>query len=373
MKKVVVLGVIFVVVIAAIIILNKISNQGPGEKTNLGKTGPITTVTETSTTKVVSKQTTIRVGYTSKLLIINHLGQTLLRTNILDKNSLKGQITNFETEQSLVDIVSGGALDAAFVSDFSAVMAIGKGYNGLIVAYLGPLGRTDLVVLSSSYDSSIKSFQDVKGKSIGLTERTPAHRSMVKWLKEQSMKPEDIRILHFNEPSLQILEDRRAEAAVFTDPLLEILLRSGKVTSLMDSQYYGVVLISKDFYAKNPEAVYGFINSIKEAFFFVSSHKDIVNKWVEQLSAIPSEFVWACSDNNMFYSNRDHQINRIKIGLSDNFMTTLNDIAGFAYAQKLIPNQPVIADITDQKIISEAMKEIDSKTYKAEEVKVLQQ
>ncbi|MFH1226495.1 MAG: ABC transporter substrate-binding protein [Planctomycetota bacterium] len=370
MKKVLAMGIVFILVIAAILILNNIKNSGtvvvnPHEPNN---TGPA--ITPTANTQIPKAQSVIRIGYTSKLLIINHLGQTLLRTNILEKNSLKGQVTNFETEQSLMDIISGGALDAAFVSDLSAVMQIGKGYNGLIAAYLGPLGRTDLVTLT---DSPVKSFKDIKGKSIGLTERTPAHRSMMKWLKEQSMKPEDIRILHFNEPSLQILEDKRADAVVLADPLLEMLLRSNKVTNLMDSQYYGVVLISKDFYANNPDAVFGFINALKEAFFFISTHKEVANKWVEQISAIPSEFVWACSDNNVFCSNRDRQISRVKIGLSDNFIATLNDIADFAYTQKLIPSQPIIANITDQKINTEAMKEIDPKTYKAEEVKVLQQ
>jgi sulfonate transport system substrate-binding protein len=373
MKKIIGLAIALIIVIGAIILLQYLLTKPDGNKDvdfNNGGEKLVTPTGHSDITKTATAPVTIRVGYLSRTLINSHLGQTLMKTNILDKNNLNGQITNFENETLLVNLLSAGALDAAFISDLPAIIAIGKGFKGLIAAYIGPLGRTGLVVPA---DSPFKALADLKGKQIGLAMSTSAHCNLMKWLKEQSIKPSDIKISHFNEPSVQLFNSKLADAVILPDPILEKHLRAGQVINIADSQYYGVALISKDFYAQNPEAVYRFVAALKETFFYMATHKDVVNKWVEQVSMIQSELIWACSETNTFYNNRERQINKVRLGISSSFMSTLKGIAEFAYNEKLTPVPVVIEDVIDKKIIEEAAKEIDPKTYKPEEVKALQQ
>lgn len=369
MKKIIGLIIALIIVIGAIILLQYMPKPTGNEGVEPGKTGD-KPVMPTDITKTPVAPVTIRIGYINRVLINSHLGQTLMRTNILEKNNLSGQITNFENEVLLTSLLSAGAIDAAFISDLSGIIAIGRGFKGLIAAYIGPLGRTGLVVPANS---PFKTLADLKDKQIGLAMATSAQSNLIKWFKEQSIKPSDVKMSHFNEPSIQLFDSKLADAVILTDPILEKHLRANQVVNISDSQYYGIVLVSTDFYNKNPEAVYGFLSALKETFFYISTHKDVVNKWVEQVSTIQPDLIWACSAINLFYSNTDRQINKVRLGLSEVFVNTLKNIADFAYNEKLIPAPVVMENVIDKKITEEAAKEIDPKTYKPEEIKLLQQ
>lgn len=367
MKKIIGLGFALVIIIVLMVIFKDMAKKPPATPPEDGTKPPVSGGPETPGHRppVAKTATDIRIGYPARVLVANHLGETLLRTNVLEKNALRGQVTPLENEQTVINTLTGGAIDVALVSDVSALMMLGKGYKGVIACSLGSLGRTALLVPASS---PVKELADLKGKKVAVSFGTSAHRNLLKWLKEKGIKPSDLQLLNLAEPMAGLLENKTIDAIVVTDPVLEKYLRDQRQPprAIVDSHHFALALVANDYYAKNPEAVKKFIYALKEAFFFVSKNKAQVNEWVKKVSNIEDTYIWACSEINMNIANREG-INRVRVALNPD---ALKEVALFIGENQLAPIAPNIDQATAKALVDEAAKEIDPKTYDPKTVQV---
>ncbi len=359
MKKII---ISMALLIAGVIFITNGYNCGkdtsdlPGDKTNA--------ITETPTASV-----TIRIGFPRKGLILNHYGETLSRTNILAKNSLVGSINPIEDEVALRTAVINKSLDAAFISDFQAILTLGADFNGVIIANLGSLGRSDLMVL---IDSPIQKISELKGKKIGVTLNTAEHSALLGWLKREGLQEgRDVELVNTNDnDKLNALQGFKIDALVTIDPRVEDYTRKKLCRSIYDSHNYGVVLMAKDFYRQQPQAALRFVNALKETTLFISTHKPDVNNWIKGYCGIEEDLIWGVASINIgYFSTR--KINDAKIYLSDTFAGNLKNLAAYALQQKLIYKTLIVNDLMVQELQDEAKKEIDPLKYDPAGVKVI--
>ncbi|MEK7448562.1 MAG: ABC transporter substrate-binding protein [Planctomycetota bacterium] len=319
------------------------SPTGPSSGTN--PTGP-------SGTAVVKDQTdVIRIGYHSPSLINGQVGEVFVRTNVLQKNGLKGEVNGFSDETSMLESMEKGNLDLMVVSDFKAMVSLGNGFDGLIVGTLGTIGRNGLIV---SADSTVKEIKDLANKKIGVEFNSSGHRDLLTWLQRDGLTPGGNVILIDTKGAAQItaLQNKLVDAIVLTDPELEKYYRLGYQIRA-DDRNYSVVLLKRDYWQKNPQATRNVVLALKETLFFISrnQNKGPVNNWFAAASAIQSDLIWACSATNHHY-NSNKEINEFDITLTDAYLQKLQNSANFVQSQK-IGTPPDLS-----KVIEPALKQV---------------
>jgi len=358
MKKIFVAMALWIVGIITVLNGCNCGNDTPGtgDKTN----GPIEPVTPV----------TVRIGFPRKGLILNHYGETLSRTNVLVKNYLVGTISPIEDDVALRTAVINKGLDVAFISDFQAILTLGADFNGIIIANLGSLGRSDLMVLP---ESPIQKISELKGKKIGVTFNSAEHSLLLGWFRREGLQEgRDIGLVNTNDnDKFNALQRFEIDALVTTDPKVEEYHRKiPPYRSIYDSHNYGVVLMSKDFYKQQPKAAMRFVNALKETTLFISTHKPDANNWIKGYCGIGEDLIWGVSSINIgYFSTR--KINDARIYLSDTFTGNLKNLAAYAIQQKLIYKTLIINDLMVQELQDEAKKEIDPLKYDPAGVKVI--
>jgi ABC-type nitrate/sulfonate/bicarbonate transport system substrate-binding protein len=362
MKRVIVLFIFLVIVVGLIIILNNISKQGAPQ------TPP--TPPPDQTNQTLPSPVTIRIGYPKKGLILNHYGETISKTNILEKNQLIASINALDDESAVLNALINKSIDVGFLSEFQAVLALGADFNGVLIANLGSLGRVSLMVLF--HDSPIQKITDLKNKKIALTFNTTEHQALLGWLKRELLEVDkDVTLINVEEAQkLTALKNGQVNALVTTDPIVESYSRQNLCRRIYDSHKYGVVLLSKDFWIKEQKASIRFINALKESTLFLSTHKMDVNNWIKGYCGIEEDLIWGCSGINIGYQSTQ-QINQVKLFFSDVSINGLINIVAFASKQKLINKTFSITDVITQETQDELKKEIDPKKYDPHNIKIL--
>ncbi|MFH1230896.1 MAG: ABC transporter substrate-binding protein [Planctomycetota bacterium] len=363
MKNVIILVVFLVIVVGLIIILN-----------NLGKHGTTPTPPSIQPPEVINNtppisSVNIRIGYPRKGLILNHYGETISRTNILEKNYIVGSINVLDDDVAVRNALINKTIDIGFLSEFQSIIALGADFKGVFIANLGSLGRVSLMVI---YDAPIKSISELKNKKIAVTFNTAEHQILLGWLKRELLEVDkDITLVNVDESQkLTVLKNAQVDAIVTTDPIVESYSRQNICRRIYDSHKYGVVLLSNDFWAKEPKAIIRFINALKETTLFISTHKMDVNNWIKDYCGIEEDLIWGCSGININYQST-RKINEAKLFFSDVSISGLKNIVAFASGQKLITKPVSIIDTISQEIQDEAKKEIDPKKYDAQSIKIL--
>ena len=362
MKKIFVFMALWVIGIA--VVLNgcncgKDNSDVPGVKPGVSTEKPHALVTPV----------TMRIGFPKKGLILNHYGETLSRTNILEKNSLIGTITPVEDDVVLRTAVINKGLDVAFISDFQSILTLGADFNGIIIANLGSLGQCALMVLP---DSPTHKISELKGKKIGVTLNTAEHSALLGWLKREGLQDgRDVQLVSISDADkLNAMKALQIDALVTTDPNVQDYIGKSICRNIYDAHNYGVVLMSKDFYKQQPKAALRFVNALKETALFISTHKPDVNNWIKGYCGIEEDLIWRISGINIgYFSTR--KINEARLLLSDTFMSNLKNLAAYTLQQKLIYKTLIVGDVMVQEVQDEVKKEIDPLKYDSTSVKVL--
>jgi hypothetical protein len=360
MKNIIILAIFLAIVIGLIIILNNFS------KHEVLPTPPIpppnvTNQPMTNTVTPLISPVNIRIGYPKKGLILNHYGEAISRTNILEKNSITGSITALDDDIAVRNALINKSIDIGFLSEFQSIIALGADFKGTLVANLGSLGRVSLMV---PYNSPIQKISELKNKKIALTFNTAEHQILLGWLKRELLEVDkDITLINIDESQkLALLKNAQADAIITADPTVEYLSRQNICRRIYDSHKYGIVLLSNDFWAKEPKAIIYFINALKEVTLFISTHKMDVNNWIKNYCGIEEDLIWGCSGINIGYQST-RQINEVKLFFSDVSINGLKNIAAFASAQKIITKIVSIGDNISPELQDEVKKEIDHKKY----------
>ncbi|MDI6732564.1 MAG: ABC transporter substrate-binding protein [Planctomycetota bacterium] len=370
MKKAIILIVLLVIVVGLIVALNVITKP---TKPPDGTTDTVITNTGGGAVKEPTPApVAIRISFPRRGVILNHFGETLLRTNILEKNYLTGTVNGVDDEVPLCNDLINKQTEVVFISEFQAILALGADFNGLIFANLGSLGRFALMILK---DSPIERITDLKGKKIGLVVNSAEHSALLTWLNKEGMQAgRDVEIVAVSEiDKYNVLSAGRIDAMVASDPKVEDLYADKKVCRIIyDSHKYGVVLVAKDLWAKEPKALIRFTHALREATLFISTHRAEVNNWIKPYCGIEEDLVWRISGINVLYFST-RKINDAKIFVTDTLTGSLNNLSVFALDQKLIYKSLIMGDFISNELQQELKKEIDAQKYDPQSVKIIKQ
>lgn len=306
-------------------------------------------------------KTLIRIAYPTATLINGQIGQVLLRTNILEKNNLNGEVTGFLYGPPMMEALVSNKVDVAFTSEVPATLPLAKGHKATIIATLGSLGRSAIMVLP---DSPVKQTRDLKGKKIGIPFGSSPHRNLLVMLKAAGLTSgKDVEVLNIGRDEVaSVLLKGGVDAITTWDPAVEQYRQKNKFKIIEAQEYFSVVIMNNEFIEKNPEGAIGFLTALKEAVLFMATHKDEVNKWFGEISRLDPEIIKICSNFNSNYCNVK-KISDVDIALSDDFLKKMKESAEFTATQKLVPQEADILKAINPQLRLGAEKKLDDNTY----------
>ena len=310
----------------------------------------------------------IRIGWQIPAATQGQLIQVLKRTNVLDAYGLDAGLAPFSYGGPQVEAAYAGDLDVVFAGDQPVVNLTARGGKWKIVARL----YEDRVATIVSPDSTITELMDLKGKVVASPFGSVAHRDAFLQQRSVGLDPE----IDVSNRDVDILEIRRLvraggqswdgiDAAVVWDPLVARLELDGHAKVLTSKPYLGVVAMSEEFIANQPEAAVGFLAALIRAWEFMARHPDRTMQWYiddTRLGYKPDALVAARLDKN--FSSRT--VAEVDLSLRDQDIDTLEQSA--AWSRSAGEGNPNVPRIIDQQLLILAQQRISSGNHAEVEV-----
>lgn len=227
--------------------------------------------------------TPIRIGWQMPAVTQAGVVQVLKRTDVLAQHGLHASLVPFSYGTPQVEAAFAGELDAFFAGDQPAINLLAQGGRWKIVARL----FYDRVALIVPPGSPIDSVEDLRGKTVASPFGSTAHREIFLAQIEAGLDP-DTEVVNRN---LDILEIQRLvqdggmetwediDAAAAWEPNVSSFKMNGLTRHLAESRATGVVAISDEFLANNPEAAVQFLVALTRAWHFFAQDPSRVMRW----------------------------------------------------------------------------------------------
>ncbi|HYG33859.1 MAG TPA: ABC transporter substrate-binding protein, partial [Clostridia bacterium] len=140
--------------------------------------------------------------------------------------------------------------------------------------------ETHLFSILASKQSGITTVEELKGKSIGISDGTIIAYLTDRMLAEENFGPEDIKTTSI--PSLSdrmtLLNSGQLDAAMLPEPLTSLAIQQGAVVVLDDSKYpeysNSTITFRKDVLDKRPEDVRNFLAAIEDAVNAINANPE---------------------------------------------------------------------------------------------------
>lgn len=302
---------------------------------------------KTNTIKTSNVTASIRIAYPSLGTVISgEIGGILRKTEILKNNSFNATITPMNTGKEMKMALVGNKVDVILTSESNFVVLLGQGFPCYAVASLGSDGKMGLVV---NPDSDIKTLADLKNKKVGTLFGTSVHRPAVEWVKEGGLTPgKDVEVLNFGgaEALGTALTSKQVDAIVTWDPYLLDGINKKIYREIANADLDLVVVVSKDYFDKHPEAIVRLKLSLKEAAYYLSQNKTQANNWYSELSKLDVKLIDESSKSNRNYNA--NALADIDISISPSLIEKFVHQADFLFAEKLIQQKPEIGPYIKQ-------------------------
>jgi len=299
-----------------------------------------------STQKAVDA-TPIRIAYPALGTVVSgQVGNILQKTDILKNNGLLATITPMNTGKEMKVALVGNQVDVILTSESNFVVLLGQGFPCYAIASLGSDGKMGLTV---NPDSTIKTVADLKNKKIGTLFGTSVHRPAVQWAKDAGLIPgKDVEIVNFGgaDALRTALAAKQIDAIVTWDPYLADGINKNIHREIISADLDLVVVMSKDYADKNPDAVSKLREALKESAFYMSQNKTQVNTWYGEMSKLDVGLLHQSSASNRNYNAT--KLADIDVSISASLIEKFVYQAEFLFAEKLIQQKPEIGPYIQQ-------------------------
>ena len=234
----------------------------------------------------VPETTKIRVGWQIPWATQGQLTQILKRTDILKQNGLEGEFKGFSYGGPLNEAALANEVDVIFTADQPAATLLAKNPNWVIIGRL-MYNRVSLYVPPKS---EIKEIKDLKGKTVAMPFGAAAQRMALKQEKEAGLDPKnDVKNINLGiyEQSDLVRDIEAAkwgeiDALAGFDPTPAIFEEKGLVKNLYEGNVVSLIVMSKDYIAKNPEAPRNFLKSFYSAYDYYRNNVEQANAWFSE-------------------------------------------------------------------------------------------
>jgi len=278
----------------------------------------------------------VRFGYQKTSIILKTRGGLEKR---LAPKGISVQWVEFPAGPQLLEALNVGSIDFGPTGESPPIFAQAAGASLVYVAGIAPSPLSQAVLIPQS--SPIKNIADLKGKKIAFQKGSSAHYLLVQVLEKAGLKYEDITPI-----SLPPSDARAAfikgsiDAWVIWDPFYAAAEKNINARVLIDG--------------KNLTKQGGYYLSTRQ---FATSHPEIVKEILEEIQSVET---WSQKNRDTFAEtlspvlNIDVDVMKKSVSrrgfgvlpITDNLITTQQEVADKYYELKLIPKKINIKDAT---------------------------
>lgn len=239
-------------------------------------------VINTPTGLIVEEKNTVKIGYNN--LAFSSPIFVAVENGYFKERGVTVELVRFETGQLLAEAIVNNQVDAGGYTALPIVYPIDtKSSNPLIISSISLHDKEhpiDFIIVRKN--STIKTFDDLEGKSIGVFPTAAVKFYAGSVLQENDVKNYTIQLIA---PQLLVpsLESGAVDAIYTAEPIATVALIRG-VGRLLTNETIKLHLInpfpntafvfSKVFADENPENVRGIIQSIDKAIDFIETNQD---------------------------------------------------------------------------------------------------
>lgn len=302
--------------------------------------------------------TNIRIGWQIPWATQGQLAQILKHTDILKKNSLKGEFKGFTFGGPLNEAALAGEVDVIFTADQPAATLLSKDPDWVIIGRL-MYNRVSLYVPPKS---PIETVADLKGKTVGMPFGAAAQRMALKAEEDAGLDPKK----DVNNVNLDIYEQSdlvrdpnstkwiNMDALAGFDPTPAIFEEKGLIRTLTVGKVVSVIVMSKDYINTNPEAPVRFLKAFHAAYDYYRNNRSTADEWFtteSKLTIAPKALDIAASiEPNLSVESADE----IRLGFTNEDYDIIQEAANFIYDQSLVKKKITMKDYIDLSYLQKA-------------------
>lgn len=302
--------------------------------------------------------TNIRIGWQVPWATQGQLTQILKHTVILQENGLKGDFKGFNYGPPLNEAALAGEIDVIFTADQPAATLLSKNPNWVIIGRL-MYNRVSLYVPPKS---PIKTVADLKNKTVGMPFGAAAQRMALKAERDAGLDPKG----DVNNINLDIYEQSdlvrdsnstkwdNMDALAGFDPTPAIFEEKGLIRTLAIGKVVSVIVMSKDYIQKNPEAPIKFLKAFHSAYDYYRNNRSEADEWFtteSKLTITPKALGIAASIEPNLSVN---SASEIRLGFIDEDYKTIQEAADFIYDQSLVKTKVIMKDYINLSYLQKA-------------------
>ena len=298
-----------------------------------------------------SDLTSIRIGWQIPWATEGQLTQILKHTDILKDNGLQGDFKGFSYGGPLNEAALAKEVDVIFTADQPAATLISKNNDWVIIGRL-MYNRVSLYVPPNS---DVKNASDLKGKTVAMPFGAAAQRMALKVEEEAGLDPEkDVKNINLGiyEQS-DLVRDKNAkkwgniDAMAGFDPTPAIFEEKGLIRYISTGKVVSLIVMSKEFIVKNPEAPEKFLLSMRDAYDFYRQDRTSADNWfIEESKLNVSLGALKISDSvepNLLANSKEE----IRLSFTQEDYLIMQEASDFLYDNKMITSRINMSEHTD--------------------------
>ena len=221
----------------------------------------------------VSGPATIRWGYR-----LTPLNIVLVNSGYDQKYNLKLETKLFPDGPDSRDALLAGTIDAAELGVTPALTALAQAPKDLVAIGVSETGGGKYRVVVPK-DSPIQNMEQLKGKKIAIKVGSGNYTAFMLWAKQQGLTEKDFQIVNAGDTeAMAAMESKSVDAVAYWEPIPSILVAKGLAREIFNFNGFVqnpvLIVVRRDWIAKNPEAVKRFMAAWEDAQQFVTFYTD---------------------------------------------------------------------------------------------------
>jgi sulfonate transport system substrate-binding protein len=301
----------------------------------------------------------VRVGWQPTTTVEAQIAHVLQKTDILERNGLKGQFTMFSFGPAVNEALVSGAIDIGFVGDMPSVSL------AAVNAPITVIGRQSVFrgAIIAATKSDIKTLADLKGKKVHGPVGSSIYLASLAMLEKAGLKPgSDVEIINMGFADLSdAIRSGKIDAAFVWDPWIENFVEKGLARVIAEDTSLTMVIPVRDELKKaHPEAVERFLRAHKEALLYAATHHEQSNAWFrepEVARQLSSEVVAKTTAYDPQWSAKS--LKDIRVSFSEPELQRYLGLGKQAGELKIYPAPPPV----EQKLDLTAAKKVDGDSW----------
>ena len=310
------------------------------------------------------------VGWQTAWATAGQIVETLVHTDITKLYGSSATFRNFLFGPDMNEAALGGNLDATTTGVVPTVNLLAINDDWVIVCRLIDFP----VSMIARTGTEITSFNQLKGRKVGVPFGSGAHPYLVQRLQENNLiigtGPDAVDLINISPAESAVALNQGSVDAIATwEPNATTIESKGFGKSFDDKRYIGLLTVRKSLVEKNPEQIVALIKSFIEANYYVATHREQTDEWFAKRSNFDRDLLKKIQviEPNL----KATRIEDISIELGDEDITLCQQVADQMLTSGLIKRPVKIAGHVNLALAKQAVSELRENGCKSDVVKII--